>query len=111
MYKIKQHDSLKIAIIKVKNEIYINNKEDTLKIKPSQGSKLDSNKLSIGIHFFKVLVQIHYSHSPARGIANIKHIFVNNLMKCVIICLILSSKAHIEEAIASSQGLLWCEGL
>ena len=25
---------------------------------------LDSNKFSIGIHFFKVLVQIHYSPSP-----------------------------------------------
>ena len=25
---------------------------------------LDSNNFSIGIHFFKVLVQIHYSHSP-----------------------------------------------
>ena len=26
---------------------------------------LDSNNFSIGIHFFKVLVQIHYSRSPA----------------------------------------------
>ena len=26
--------------------------------------KLDSNNISIGIHFFKVLVQIHYSRSP-----------------------------------------------
>ena len=25
---------------------------------------LDSNNFSIGIHFFKVLVQIHYSRSP-----------------------------------------------
>ena len=24
----------------------------------------DSNNISIGIHFFKVLVQIHYSRSP-----------------------------------------------
>ena len=27
---------------------------------------MDSNNLSIGNHFFKVLVQIHYSLSPAR---------------------------------------------
>ena len=27
----------------------------------------DSNKNRIGIHYFKVLVQIHYSRSPARG--------------------------------------------
>ena len=26
----------------------------------------DSNNISIGIHFFKVLVQIHYSRSPGR---------------------------------------------
>ena len=26
---------------------------------------MDSNKFSIGNHFFKVLVQIHYSLSPA----------------------------------------------
>ena len=25
---------------------------------------MDSNNISIGIHFFKVLVQIHYSRSP-----------------------------------------------
>ena len=27
----------------------------------------DSNNISIGIHFFKVLVQIHYSRFPGRG--------------------------------------------
>ena len=30
-----------------------------------RGVFLDSNNFSIGIHFFKVLVQIHYSRSPA----------------------------------------------
>ena len=25
---------------------------------------MDSNNISIGIHYFKVLVQIHYSRSP-----------------------------------------------
>ena len=29
---------------------------------------LDSNNFSIGIHFFKVLVQIHYSRSPSPNI-------------------------------------------
>ena len=28
---------------------------------------MDSNNISIGIHFFKVLVQIHYSRSPLGG--------------------------------------------
>ena len=28
---------------------------------------MDSNNISIGIHFFKVLVQIHYSRSPPWG--------------------------------------------
>ena len=31
-------------------------------------SLLDSNNFSIGIHFFKVLVQIHYSRSPSTTI-------------------------------------------
>ena len=39
---------------------------DTLLNKKTRAdSNLDSNKFSIGIHFFKVLVQIHYSHPPA----------------------------------------------
>ena len=36
-----------------------------------EGGFLDSNNLSIGNHFFKVLVQIHYSLSPVRPPKNI----------------------------------------
>ena len=32
--------------------------------KTNNNNYLDSNNFSIGIHSFKVLVQIHYSHSP-----------------------------------------------
>ena len=35
-------------------------------ILPAKQKNLDSNNISIGIHYFKVLVQIHYSRSPLR---------------------------------------------
>ena len=35
------------------------------RMKPNINNYLDSNNFSIGIHSFKVLVQIHYSHSPS----------------------------------------------
>ena len=48
------------------------NQQKIEKKRPIQGKstcrrpfRLDSNNFSIGIHFFKVLVQIHYSRSPA----------------------------------------------
>ena len=40
------------------------NKGDSLGFGMLAAKFLDSNNISIGIHYFKVLVQIHYSRSP-----------------------------------------------
>ena len=48
------------------------------------GSFEDSNNISIGIHFFKVLVQIHYSRSPLpRAAEMLIYIFITPLLRAV----------------------------
>ena len=54
---------------------------------------LDSNNISIGIHFFKVLVQIHYSRFPGWGGVIIAHRigYLSVLLPCFhLFCLIIS---------------------
>ena len=54
-------------------------------MKDMKGDDLDSNKFSIGIHFFKVLVQIHYSHSPCPLFSHISHHFIPFSMNITIL--------------------------
>lgn len=44
--------------------------------KPMSHDNLDSNKFSIGNHFFKVLVQIHYSRSPCPSLPHFLPIII-----------------------------------
>ena len=62
---------------------------------------LDSNNISIGIHFFKVLVQIHYSRSPGsrennlHGFSSICELYVMNFSNIGAIWLIIPFNSSI----------------